>query len=108
MQDLFNFICLHWESILSILMFVVSVVIFIIKKKPVRSIDSFIQCLVNMNVRIAEKSDLKGAEKLNYCVNLVCEALKNVYPDLDTSKYIPFIKYCIEDVLDTPQKKEVK
>ena len=107
MQEVFDFILSHFESILSVLTLIISVVIFIIRKKPVNGLSDLIQMHCSIGVKLAEKqSDLKGKDKLNYAVNYVNGRLLKLYPDLDVDKYRSYIIYVIEDFLSTPQKKE--
>lgn len=105
MQDLYNFICAHYEAIISFVLIIISVVVFILRKKPVDSILSSIFISAVQAVVVAETTDLKGLEKLNYAVGLVEANLKQNYPDLKVRSYYGFIVKVIEDILSTPQKK---
>lgn len=108
MREIFNFIYSHYEAILSVLTFVISVVILILRKKPVNNILVDINAYIFQGVLLAEKTDLKGNDKLNYAFNYVVDHLLADYPTLDISRYHKVILNGIELILSTPQKKEVK
>ena len=109
MREIFNFIINHYEAILSVLTFIISVIILCLRKKPVSGIESIIYQFVGLAIRSAELNpELKGIDKLNFAVNYINQRLEFLYPDLNVDLYRPFIVSVIEDYLTTPQKKEVK
>lgn len=108
MQEVFNFILSHWETLLSVVMFILSVVVFIIRKKPVSDVQSVIFKGCLDAIKLAECGDKKGKDKLDAALLYVCQYLNSYYPSIDTGKYFNYICSVIEDILSTPQKKEVK
>lgn len=109
MQEVFDFIFSHYEAILSVLTLIISIVIFIIRKKPVNGLNDLLQAFVSNAVKLAEvQPDIKGNDKLEFALNYVYEHILRLYPDLDIGKYRSYIVYLIEDYLSTPHKKEDK
>lgn len=108
MQEVYRFICAHWETILSILLTIGSVVVFIIRKKPVNGILYELTKVCLTAVNAAELTGLKGLDKLNFAVEIVNKYIITIYPDLDINKYRSTIVSIIENILSTPQKKGEK
>ena len=106
MQEVFNFIISHYEAILSVLTLIISVVVFIIRKKPVSDVQSIIYAGCIQAIKLAEAGDKKGKDKLDAAVMYVAQYLNDYYPSLDTGKYLNYIAGVIEVILSTPQKKE--
>lgn len=105
MQDLFNFICDHYHTLVDLVILIVSVVIFIIRKKPVNGLSDIIQAQCSTAIKLAEQQNgLKGEQKLSFAVNYVKDHLLRLYPNLDVERYKSYIMYVIEDYLSTPQK----
>lgn len=95
----------HWELVLAVVLVITSVVVALLKKKPVSDVASAIYSSCLMAVQEAEKTDYKGDKKLQFAVDLVSTLLHAKWPDLDVSKYISIIVKTIETILSTPQKK---
>lgn len=108
MQEVYRFICAHWETILSILLTIGSVIVFILRKKPVNALlyDLTEACI--MAVKVVELTELKGLDKLNKAVEIVNKYITIHYPDLDINNYRSIIVSIIENILSTPQKKGEK
>ena len=108
MQEVFNFILSHYEAILSVLTLIISIVILIIRKKPVLSLNQRIYDLSITAVKEAEKKygGLRGSKKLDFAIDYVVQCLTALYPDLDITRYVAYIEYVIESILSTPHKKE--
>lgn len=99
----------HWKLILSLLLIIFSVILLIVKKKPVQDIVSDIFIFAVAAVIEVENEGIIGAEqKLANATAKVCSALKNKYPDIAPLKYKDIIHRCIEAILSTPQKHETK
>lgn len=115
MQEIFKFLQLYWQVVLGVILFVVSFIIAIIRKKPVSDVLSSIYAFAVSAVIEAEGmkvsadgssfSSLNGKDKLSYAVNAVLSALHQVFPALDVKKYKPLVIDVIEELLTTPQKK---
>ena len=109
MQEVFNFISRHYELIISVITLIISVVIFIVRKKPINSVYSRIWSLAVSSIQITEaQCHGSSKDKLSYCLDLIYSALLKEYPNLDITRYEIFIKCAIEIILSTPQKKEDK
>lgn len=111
MEKIFEFIAANWQYISICIVIVIEVLIILIKKRPVKIIDSVKSViLTDLPEVIKEAEDKfgpgKGEEKLKYVVAVILLKLKVTQPDLDASLYIDTIKDGIEKILDTPQKKK--
>lgn len=105
MQEVFDFVLSHYEAILSVVTLIVSIVVFILRKKPVDSIMTAIYLAAVEAINFSEATDLKGVEKLRYCVGMVEASLKRTYPGINPITYYGYIVDVIEGILSTPQKK---
>ena len=108
MQEVFDFVLAHYEAILSVITLIVSVVVLILRKKPADHLNSLIFERAIEGVKLAEKQKLSGDEKLTYAIGYVANCIHVTYPDLKTDLYYGLIRCVIEEILTTPQKKEVK
>lgn len=106
MQEIFNFLKNNWQLIVGVLTFIASVIVALIRKKPISSIYADLYDVAIDACIEAEKSASKGFEKLSVAVSYACEKLRNIYPGLDVNKYMTLIALFIERILTTPQKKE--
>lgn len=107
---IWNFIKENWQLILEVAVLVVSVVMFLVRKKPVKVVDSLKEVIVRILpalIVMAENQDgLKGSDKLKF----VLDELKKVLTELGysgdvLSQYLPFAAEQVEVILSTPQKK---
>lgn len=104
-MNVWQFIVEYWELLLSAVTLIVSVIVLIVKKRPVTELTTAIyQCCV-LAIGEAEKTDYKGDRKLQFAVDLVSTLLKARWPDIDVNKYVNLIVNTIESILSTPQKK---
>lgn len=105
MIDILNFMKEHWQLILAVVLFVLSFILQLLKKKPISDIETSIYHYCIQAILCVEQSDLKGVAKLDSAVMLVSKWLNAQYPNLDTGVYFNLIKKIIEKILETPQKK---
>lgn len=105
MQEVYNFISSHYELIISGITLIISVVMFIIRKKPITDIYSQLYAWCIAAVNITEKTNLKGQDKLFYAKDIVFNFIKDKYPKLSADYYNHVISVIIEQILATPQKK---
>lgn len=105
MQDIIYFISTHYRLIIEGVLLVVSVLFFILRKKPINDILSYIyQACLKATIDV-ENSGIKGPdEKLAFCVEIVTNTLKVYFPGLDIKPYSALIVSIIELVLETPHK----
>lgn len=107
MQEVFKFVFSHYEAILSVLTLIISVVVLIIRKRPVTDVYSCIYQWCIVAVGLAEKTGMAGAEKLDYALDFVIQAFHSRYGnDTKLPCSVAYIEMCIEQLLSTPQKKE--
>lgn len=107
---IWNFIKDNWKLILEIVVLIVSVVMFIVRKKPVKVVDTIKQSICTWLpgiVSAAEGSGLKGQDKLKYAIDLLYNVFVSDYLTRDEfdNKYLSFVTSQIEAILATPQKK---
>ena len=97
----------NWELITAVIIFILSFILQLIKKKPVYDILSWIYEICHDAVLAVENSDLKGSEyKKDACMAVVIKKLGDTFPNLDTKQYLKMISTVIEKFLETPQKHE--
>lgn len=95
----------NYRLILDLVSIVIVFIFFLVKKRSVNSIlEAIYQCAL-LAILDAEKTDLKGKEKLEYAVSLVRKWILEKYPKLDFNKYLSITRNTIEIILSTPQKK---
>lgn len=107
-----NFLSVYWRDILSALAIVVSIVLLVIKKKPVKVVDTIKEVICRLlpglildAERIYQVSGL-GEAKAQYVLDLLVKVLKEFgYGDDVISQYLPFMADQLEAILSTPQKK---
>lgn len=111
MQKVMDFIVEYRETFTSLLAIVVAVVLFAIKKKPVKIISSVKELglrLLPFLINDAEKTDLKGEDKLEYVfAHLVQAFIDEGYPARVIEQDRKYWLNEVEVMLSTPQKKEV-
>lgn len=106
MKEIFEFIKTNWQLILAALVFILSFILQLIKKKPVNDIQYLIFEWSIEAVKIAESSGKDGFNKLAIAVRYVLSKLKGNFPELNVEAYREGTISIIEDLLSTPQKKE--
>lgn len=104
MQEIFNFVKVNWQLISAICTFIVSVIIALIRKRPVNDIMSAIYDFAIYGINRFEAPG-NGAEKKERVVKFIKDSLKNVFPGLNVKQYEKIIDKTIETILTTPQKK---
>ena len=105
MQYISTFLVKYWRIILEVILTIVAFVLFIVRKKSVKSISEYVLSFLPDILLAAEATGLKGKDKLTYALNACNNKLLDLFPDLDIQKYKNFIIYSIEKMLSTPQKK---
>lgn len=110
MDKIVDFIVSHWSYISFAILFVIEIIIFVIKKKPVQVYDTMKQVIVCMLpglIKLVESefpSGGHGSEKKE----LVLKHVEDLFKENDftfTSSYRSFTEKMIEDILSTPSKK---
>lgn len=105
MQEVYKFLLDNWQLILSVVLFLVSVIVSIVRKKPLQDIYSQLYAWCIAAVNVAEKTALKGDSKKQYALDVVKSFLKDKFPNIKEDYYIHAISVIIEQILATPQKK---
>ena len=102
----FEFIKNHYELIGAVITLIASIIILVIRKKPVDSLTQVIYDYCIKAVNLVESSGTVGSnEKLAFALRLVHTFLEETYPVLKSSSYDSLIIKTIEDILSTPHKK---
>lgn len=108
---IWNFIKENWMFILEIAVLLVSVIMFIVRKKPVKVVDTLKEVIVRLLpalICLAENQEgLKGSDKLKFVLDELKKVLTDLGYDGDVqAQYLPFAAEQVEVILSTPQKKE--
>ena len=102
----FQFIKNHYELIGAIITLIASIIILIIRKKPIDSLTQVIYDYAIKAVNLVEASGTVGSsEKLAFALKLVHTFLEETYPGIKVSSYDSLIIKTIEEILSTPHKK---
>lgn len=105
MNEFINILKNNWEIITAVIVFIISFILQLIKKKSINAIDSDIFYHSISAVLLAEAGDKKGEDKLHAAVEYVLSRLQAMYPKLDVAQYANYVSKVIETILSTPQKK---
>ena len=104
-----EFLNSYWREILEVVVLLTTIILWIIRKKPVKVVDTLKEVIVRVLpalINSAELSGLSGPDKLSLVVNNLAIVLKDLgYGDDLISQYLPFAKEQVELILSTPQKK---
>lgn len=112
MKVVIDFIKNYWFLILPSVEIFCTVLILLIRKKPVKVVDTLKEVIVRVLPSLicaAEKTGLKGSDKLNFLLQELAKVLKELnYGDDVIAQYLPFAIEQVELILSTPQKKGIK
>lgn len=105
-----EFFLQYYKLIFSGLFFIISVIVFILRKRPNKVIDSvkevlFKYCLIGICETEALCTD-KGIKKLEFALRYIKELFARDFPELDFSLYEETCRRYIEAILCTPEKHE--
>lgn len=111
MEFIKNLLINNWPLLVSVVIFILSFILQLLKKKPISSILDDIYRLAIIAVKEVEVFSMvdpncKGQVKLDMAIEYVLKWLNALYPDLNVNSYVGNAKNIIEDILTTPQKKE--
>lgn len=101
-----DFLKENYRLIIDGIAIIIAIILFIVRKKSLKDISSYIFNYSLLGVLAAEESGLKGKEKLAFAVKVVSDELLKKFPNINVSSYKNLIVCCIEEILTTPQKKE--
>ena len=105
-----NFLRENWRWILEIGLVICSAVLFILRKKPVKVVDTLKEVIIRVLpalINLAEHQlDLTGCEKMDFVLSKLKQYLIGLgYGDELISRYLSFAEEQAELILSTPQKK---
>ena len=107
-----EFLFTYWRDILSVFVMLVTLVLWLIKKKPIKvvyTIKESILRLLPYCISEAEKlTGVTGADKKAFALDLLKKLLCEIYSlsgDQDLVTYLQFASEQVEVILSTPQKK---
>ena len=105
-----EFVINNWRDLLSAACMLVSLILFIVRKKPFKVVDSLREVIVRLLpalINNAEtKSELKGEQKMSCVVDELVLILQDLgYGSEVINQYLPFAREQVEVILSTPQKK---
>lgn len=105
-----NFINENWKLLLEALILIASVVVFIVRKKPVKVIDTVKETVIRLlpyAITQAEASDKKGDDKKQFALDILSNLLREIALEL-TPELRDFAGEQLEILLSLPQKKGIK
>ncbi len=109
MKQILEFLVKNWRLILEVVCALVALVLFICRKKPVKVLDTVKECISRLLpyvIKEAEKTDLKGEDKMVFALQTLYALLKDFGYEEVYNNYRDFAREQIELILSTPQKKE--
>lgn len=112
MSYLINFIKDYWYFIVPCIEIILTVLLIILRKKPVKVVDTLKEIIVRVLPSLiigAERTGLKGSDKMKWLIDELTKILRELnYGDDVIAQYLPFVMDQVELILCTPQKKGVK
>lgn len=107
-----EFLIDNWRIIAELVLLVGSTVLFIVRKKPVKVIDTLKETIVRLLPALINTAEcmegLKGEAKLKAVIDELVLILKELgYGDDIIVQYLAFAKEQVEVILTTPQKKGI-
>lgn len=105
-----EFLTTYWFELVLVVLTVVSCVISIIRKKPSKAVDDvklIISEVLPGFINLAEMSGVCGKAKLMFVVDSVMKRIKAYVSSKDEQYWMTYISEQVENILSTPQKKEV-
>ena len=109
MKIVIEFIIENWRLIVEVVCAIIALVLFICRKKPVKVLDTVKECISRLLpyvIKEAEKTDLKGEDKMVFALQTLYALLKDFGYEEVYNNYRDFAREQIELILSTPQKKE--
>lgn len=108
-----DFIKAHYELVGSCVLLVLSLLLTLLKKKPVKVIDSVMTAICRVLPGLLTEAEKlfgqgRGEDKLNWVLAQVCLYINETCPEVNFGLYREPVKVLIEDILSTPQKKGEK
>lgn len=110
MEKIIAFFLENWKLVAFALCLCVELVIFLVRKKPVKVVDSIKEDLIPViigAINAAETSvgDGHGDVKKDLVIKAVESFVNEKYPEVDFKAYKEFVSLMLEIILSTPQKK---
>lgn len=108
MSEVINFLSDNWKVIIEIVVLLTTIILWIIRKKPVQVVDTLKETIVRLLpycINTAESAP-KG-EKLAACLAVLSQVLADMGIELNDD-YKKFALEQVEVILSTPQKKGIK
>lgn len=105
-----DFLKMYWREILSVVFFLLSLILYIVRKKPVKVVDTLKEIICRILPALINQAEmiegLSGADKLKLVLDAVVNVLKDDgFGDDVIKSYLPFAKEQVEIILSTPTKK---
>lgn len=105
-----DFLIQNWRLILEVALVVISVVLLIVKKKPVNVVDTIKEIIVRILPALINQAEmivgLSGQDKLRLVLDALSKVLKDDgFGDDVIKSYLPFAQEQVEIILSTPTKK---
>ena len=109
MNQVLNFLLENWQLLAMVLVLILEIVVFFLKKKPQVNLDDHIKSLIDEFlpgfILLAEQTGSSGPEKLAFVVSSLLGKVKRTISSKDEEFWKDYIISKVEAVLSTPQKK---
>lgn len=105
MNEILIFLRDNWKVILEVVVLLTTIILWIIRKKPVKVVDTLKEVVLRVLPYCINKAESapKG-EKLGICITLLQEAMSELGYEM-TDELRDFAIKQVEIILSTPQKK---
>lgn len=109
MKQIISWIVSHPETVASIVCAIITLVIWFIKKRPIKVVDTFKEKILLDLPTVIKEAEMvigpgNGEKKLQFVIDYFTWSFDQEGLKLGDS-YIRFIKAAVEQILSTPQKK---
>ena len=108
MMEIINFLKEHYQLIIEIASFIITVLILVLKKRPVfNTMDEIKEDVLEVlpSLISSVESPGNGQEKLSTVLSLVKSYIAKKYQFTEFEKIETFVVNAIESILSTPSKK---
>lgn len=105
-----SFLQAYWVEIIIVVLSFVSVIFSVIRFKPSKAADDVKLMIAEVLpgfINLAELSGVHGKAKLLFVVESIMKRIRKYISSRDSTYWMEYITEQIENILSTPQKKEV-
>lgn len=113
MEKVIAFVLENWKLIAFVLCLIAELVVFLVRKKPIKVVDSVKEEIFGLLVAAIGSAEEvfgqgHGVEKKELVLKAVKNHLEITHPEIDFANYEKLASEMVEFILSTPQKKGEK